>query len=76
MLAPPPQMVSEDFAYYQQRIPGFYFFVGVGNPAKGITAMWHTEYYDMDEDALRRRHARDGDGGVGLLVPWSNWLTG
>src|SRR5579862_1851251 len=50
---PTPQMVSEDFAYYQQRIPGFYFFVGVGNPEKGITAMWHTEYYDMDEDALR-----------------------
>jgi amidohydrolase len=50
---PTPQMVSEDFAYYQQRIPGFYFFIGVGNPEKGITAMWHTEYYDMDEDALR-----------------------
>jgi amidohydrolase len=50
---PAPQMVSEDFAYYQQKIPGFYFFIGVGNPEKGITAMWHTEYYDMDEDALR-----------------------
>jgi len=53
VLAGPPQMVSEDFAYYQQRIPGFYFFVGVGNVAKGITAMWHTEYYDMDEEGLR-----------------------
>ena len=50
---PLPQMVSEDFAYYQQRVPGFYFFVGVGNPEKGITAQWHTEYYDMDEDGLR-----------------------
>jgi amidohydrolase len=49
---PAPQMVAEDFAYYQKRIPGFYFFVGVANPEKGITAMWHTEYYDMDEDAL------------------------
>ena len=53
VLSGPPQMVSEDFAYYQQRIPGFYFFVGVGNIAKGITAMWHTEYYDMDEEGLR-----------------------
>ena len=50
---PLPQMVSEDFAYYAQRVPAFYFFVGVGNPEKGITAMWHTEYYDMDEDGLR-----------------------
>jgi len=49
---PAPVMVAEDFAYYQKKIPGFYFFVGVANPDKGITAMWHTEYYDMDEDAL------------------------
>jgi amidohydrolase len=51
--SPPPQMVSEDFAFYQQKIPGFYFFLGTSNPEKGITAMWHTEYYDMDEEALR-----------------------
>jgi amidohydrolase len=47
-----PQMVAEDFAFYQQRIPGFYFFLGVANPDRGITAMWHTEYFDLDEDAL------------------------
>ena len=45
-------MVSEDFAYYQKEIPGFYFFVGIKNEAKKITAMWHTEFYDMDEAAL------------------------
>lgn len=50
--APPPQMGAEDFALYQERIPGLYFFLGVGNPAKKITAMIHTEYFDMDEDAL------------------------
>ena len=53
VITPPAlQMVSEDFAYYQKEIPGFYFFVGLRNEAKGITAMWHTEFYDMDEDAL------------------------
>lgn len=51
--SPPPQMVSEDFAFYQQKIPGFFFFLGVNNPDKGITAMWHTEYFDLDEEALR-----------------------
>lgn len=50
---PALQMVSEDFSYYQQQFPGFYFFVGIRNEAKGITAMWHTEFYDMDEDALK-----------------------
>jgi amidohydrolase len=53
LVVPPSQMVAEDFAFFQQKIPGFYFFLGVGNPDKGITAMWHTEYFDIDEDALK-----------------------
>lgn len=52
LLTPPPQMGAEDFAYFQQRVPGFYFFVGVANPAKNITAMIHTEHFDIDEAAL------------------------
>jgi amidohydrolase len=52
VLAPPAQMGAEDFAYFQQRVPGFYFFVGVANPARNITAMIHTEYFDIDEAAL------------------------
>jgi amidohydrolase len=51
--SPPAQMVAEDFAFYQQRIPGFYFFLGVANPDRKITAMWHTEYFDLDEESLR-----------------------
>lgn len=53
LVVPPAQMVSEDFAFFQQKIPGFYFFLGVANPDKGITAMLHTAEYDLDEDALR-----------------------
>lgn len=52
LLTPPPQMGAEDFAYFQQRVPGFYFFVGGANPAKNITAMIHTEHFDIDEAAL------------------------
>ncbi|HUF24676.1 MAG TPA: amidohydrolase [Vicinamibacterales bacterium] len=52
VLSPPAQMGAEDFAYFQQRVPGFYFFVGVANPARNITAMVHTEYFDIDEAAL------------------------
>ncbi len=47
-----PQMGAEDFAYYQRVIPGFYYFLGVGNPAKGITAQIHTPAFDVDEESL------------------------
>lgn len=50
--APPPQMGAEDFAYFQQQVPGFYYFLGVGNSSRGITAMIHTEHFDIDEAAL------------------------
>ncbi|MGV3518347.1 M20 metallopeptidase family protein [Luteitalea sp.] len=52
ILSPPPQMGAEDFAHYQQKMPGLFFFLGVGNTARNITAMIHTEYFDMDEAAL------------------------
>jgi amidohydrolase len=47
-----PQMVAEDFAYYQRVIPGFYYFLGVGNRARGITAPLHTAEFDLDEESL------------------------
>jgi amidohydrolase len=52
IVLPAQQMGAEDFAYYQQKLPGLFFFLGVGNPEKKITAMIHTEYFDMDEAAL------------------------
>jgi amidohydrolase len=52
VVTPLPQMGAEDFSYYQLRTPGLFFFLGVGNPKKNITAMIHTEYFDLDEDAL------------------------
>ena len=59
VVTPPPQMGAEDFSYYQARTPGLFFFLGVANPKKNITAMIHTEYFDLDEDALPDR--RPGD---------------
>lgn len=47
-----PLMVSEDFADFAQVVPGFYYFLGVENKAKGITAGLHTAGFDLDEDAL------------------------
>jgi amidohydrolase len=48
----PPAMFSEDFSYFQKVVPGFYFWLGVSNPEKGITAGLHTAEFDLDEAAL------------------------
>jgi amidohydrolase len=47
-----PFMPAEDFSQYQKVIPGFFYFLGVGNKAKGINAGWHTADYDVDEESL------------------------
>ncbi|KAI4381882.1 hypothetical protein MLD38_007907 [Melastoma candidum] len=43
-------MGSEDFAFYQEVIPGEFYFVGVGNSNNFETA--HTPYFQINEDAL------------------------
>ncbi len=52
VISPRPQMGAEDFSLYQKAIPGFFYFLGVGNKAKGITAMIHTPEFDIDEESL------------------------
>lgn len=48
----PPRMIAEDFAFFADEVPSFYFFLGVGNRAKGITAALHTPEFDIDESSL------------------------
>jgi amidohydrolase len=48
----PPLMVSEDFSLYQEKIPGTFFFMGVGNPDKGACHPHHSPRFNVDEDAL------------------------
>lgn len=47
-----PVMGGEDFAYYLQKVPGAFAFVGAKNEAKGIVAPHHHPEFDIDEDAL------------------------
>ena len=51
-LALKPFMPAEDFSAYQKVVPGFYYFLGVGNRERGITAGWHTADFDVDEESL------------------------
>jgi amidohydrolase len=48
-----PGMGGEDFSYFAQVVPGFYFRLGVANEQKGITGGSHTPVFDADESALR-----------------------
>ena len=47
-----PFMPAEDFSYFQKVSPGFYYFLGVGNRARGINSPWHTADFDIDEESL------------------------
>jgi amidohydrolase len=48
----PPSMAGEDFGYYSQKIPACFIFLGCRNEEKGMTAMLHSPYFDLDEACL------------------------
>jgi len=48
----PRLTVAEDFASYQQKIPGMFVFLGVADPADTNPAMNHSPYFKADERAL------------------------
>jgi metal-dependent amidase/aminoacylase/carboxypeptidase family protein len=44
---------NDDFAYFQQKIPGVYFFLGGSNAEKGLIAMNHAPNFQVDEESIR-----------------------
>ena len=48
-----PGMGGEDFSFFAQVVPGFYFRLGVANVEKGMTYGGHTPMYDCDEESLK-----------------------
>ena len=44
---------NDDFFYFQQKIPGVYFFLGGSNIKKGINAMNHAPNFRVDEDCIK-----------------------
>lgn len=44
---------NDDFAYFQQKIPGVYFFLGGSNAGKGLIAMNHAPDFQVDEESIR-----------------------
>lgn len=45
-------MAGEDFAYYLEKVPGCFMFVGAGNKEKGIQVPHHHPRFDIDETAI------------------------
>jgi amidohydrolase len=46
---PNPLMVSEDFAYFLEKVPGCFFFIGAG---VGIEREEHNSHYDFNDEIL------------------------
>lgn len=44
---------NDDFAYFQQKTPGVYFFLGGSNFEKGMVAMNHAPNFEVDEECIR-----------------------
>lgn len=47
-----PIMAGEDFGFYQEKIPGVFFFLGSGSAETDSRNAWHHPKYNVDERAL------------------------
>lgn len=44
---------NDDFAYFQQKVPGVYFLLGGSNIKSGIVAMNHAPNFKVDEESIK-----------------------
>ncbi|MCF8565047.1 M20 family metallopeptidase [Alicyclobacillus tolerans] len=47
-----PIMAAEDFAVYQQKLPGCYFLLGTGDPSQHVEAPWHDPKFRVNERVM------------------------
>ncbi|WP_286953401.1 MULTISPECIES: M20 metallopeptidase family protein [Aminobacterium] len=52
IVIPVPSMGGEDFAIFQEKVPGCFFWLGVGNPDIDAIHPWHSPRFKADEGAL------------------------
>ena len=45
-------MGGEDFAYFAEKVPANFVYLGIGNAAKNTTVGLHSPSFKLDEDAL------------------------
>jgi amidohydrolase len=47
-----PFMGGEDVSYFNEKVPGVFWFIGTGNPDRGFTHPLHSPLFDFDEAVL------------------------
>lgn len=47
-----PKLGVESFAYFANKVPSVFYFLGIRNEEKGIIHSAHNSLFDIDEDAL------------------------
>ncbi|MGE5251102.1 MAG: M20 metallopeptidase family protein, partial [Bacteroidota bacterium] len=60
-------MGAEDMAFFLERVPGCFFFVGSANREKGLDYGHHHPKFDVDEDAMPRAAALMAGAALELL---------
>jgi metal-dependent amidase/aminoacylase/carboxypeptidase family protein len=48
-----PQGRGDDFAYFQQEVPGVYYFLGGANYESGVISMPHAPDFNVDEESIK-----------------------
>lgn len=71
-----PIMGTEDFAFYGEVIPGFFFFVGMKNETLGMFESGHSPYYIVNEDVLPYGAALHASIATRYLLPKSTLIKG
>lgn len=49
---PIPSMGGEDFSIFTEKVPGFFFWLGVGNKEKDMNYVWHNPRFDGDDRSI------------------------
>jgi amidohydrolase len=56
-ILPDPEMIGEDFSFYQRAVPGVFLAIGTRNEDKGIDYPLHSANFNLDEDIIPRAAA-------------------
>ncbi|MBC8062780.1 MAG: amidohydrolase [Clostridiaceae bacterium] len=52
-----PAMTGEDFSYFQEQVPGVFFWVGIANKGCGSNVPLHASNFMVDEDVIHKASA-------------------
>lgn len=64
----PPIMGAEDFAFYQEVIPGYFFVLGMQNETRPLLKSTHSPLFEINEDALPYGAALHASLAAGYLL--------